>query len=80
MKSYLKNDEFAFENSQEMAGLFSHDHSNLDRGSIVHVININSLEGACCDLIVCGVAPLMSDREKTTALTQRGCQFSRSRK
>lgn len=58
IKSYLKNDKFAFENSQEVAGLLSHDHSDLNWGSIVLVINIDSLEGARCNLIACGMASL----------------------
>lgn len=57
--SYLKDDEFAFENSQEVARLLSHHHPDLDRGSVVFVIDIDSLVGAGCDLIFSGVAALV---------------------
>lgn len=68
IKSYLKNDKFAFENSQEVAGLLSHDHSDLNWGSIVLVINIDSLEGACCNLIACGMASLKLKRKEVYTL------------
>lgn len=56
--SYRKDDEFAFENGQEVARLLPHHHPDLDRGSIVFVINVERLVGARRDLIVGGVAAL----------------------
>lgn len=56
---YLKDDEFPFENGEEMARLLSHDHPDLHWGSIVLVINIDGLEGAGCDLIFGGVTALV---------------------
>lgn len=58
-KSHLKDDEFSFEDSQEVARLLSHHHSDLDRGSVVHIVNGNSLVGAGCDLIFGSMTSLM---------------------
>lgn len=44
-----------------MARLLSHDHPDLHRGSIVFVININSLVGTSCDLIIGGMTTLEQD-------------------
>lgn len=63
-KSHLEDDEFAFEYSQEVARLLSHDHPDLYRSSIVLVINIDGLEGASCDLIFSGMTALMQDRHE----------------
>lgn len=63
-KNHLKDDEFSFENSQEVAGLLSHDHPDLNRGSIVLVINVDSLVGASGDLICSGMAALMENRHE----------------
>lgn len=63
-KSHLEDDEFSFENSQEVARLLSHDHPDLNRGSIVLVINVDSLVGASCDLIFSGMAALVQNRHK----------------
>lgn len=60
-----------------MARLFSHDHPDLDRGSIVLVIDIDSLVGASCDFIFSGMTPLVSDRHKVK-LIQSSCSFFNS--
>lgn len=59
-KLYLKDNEFAFKNSQEMPWLFSHDHPDLDRGTIVLVVDVNCLIGTCCDLIFSCMAALVT--------------------
>lgn len=58
-ESNLEDDEFAFENSQEMAGLLSHDHPDLDWGAVVLVIDSDGLIGARCHLIFGGMASLV---------------------
>lgn len=55
---YLKDDEFAFENGQEVTRLLPHDHSDLDRGAMVLRIDSHSLVGARCDLILSGMTSL----------------------
>ena len=61
---YLKDDEFAFENSEEVTRLLSHDHPDLHRRSIVLVINVHSLVGAGCDLVFSGVTALVGNIKK----------------
>lgn len=58
--SHLENDELPFEQSQELAGLLSHDHPDLHRGSFVFVINDVRLGGALCDLVFAGMAALLA--------------------
>lgn len=58
---YLKDDEFAFKDCQEMPWLLSHDHPDLDWGSVVFVVYIDSLVGASCDLIISGMTTLAFD-------------------
>lgn len=58
-KVYLKDDEFAFENSEEVARLLPHHHPDLDRGSIVLVVQVDGLVGAGCDLVFGGVTALV---------------------
>ncbi len=57
-KNHLKNDESALKDGQEVSGLFSHDHSDLYRGSIVFVIQIHRLISTCRHLVSCSIATL----------------------
>lgn len=56
--SHLVNDELPFEHSQEMAGLLSHHHPDLQRGSVVFFINFVRLGFALFNLIFGGMSAL----------------------
>lgn len=58
-----------------MARLLSHDHPDLDRGSVVLVINVDGLVGASCDLIRRGVMALVWDEHKVEVIRSCDCSF-----